>query len=214
MSARKTVRKSIRSAATIFALVLWIILVVAGFVGLAKYENRPGKLADAPEIWPERSSVKRSGEKPVLMVFAHPQCPCTRATIGELARVMRYGHEKVDAYVLFLQPAGFDDPWTESDLWTKARAIPGVTVLKDLDGQERVRFRAYTSGQVLLYDQNGSLQFSGGITASRGHEGLNDGSKTLIALFRDDKPGRTKNDVYGCSLGENNAGCTEERCTI
>jgi hypothetical protein len=58
-----------------------------------------------------------------------------------------------------------------------------VTAVADPDGEEAQRFGAATSGHVLLFDPAGELRFSGGITASRGHVGDNDGCDRLIRLL-------------------------------
>ena len=50
-----------------------------------------------------------------------------------------------------------------------ASAIPGVIVTPDVGGRIAARLGAKTSGHVLVYDENGVLKFSGGITAARGH---------------------------------------------
>ncbi len=56
-------------------------------------------------------------------------------------------------------------------------------MLRDDDGAEAKRFGAETSGQTLLYDERGTLAFSGGITGSRGHAGDNAGRASLLALI-------------------------------
>jgi hypothetical protein len=39
------------------------------------------------------------------MMFAHPQCECSRASLGELAIIMAQGRGQVNASVFFLSPA-------------------------------------------------------------------------------------------------------------
>jgi hypothetical protein len=50
-----------------------------------------------------------------------------------------------------------------------------------------------------LYDQSGHLQFSGGITGSRAHQGDNAGRQSLLALLSG-RNARTATNVYGCPL--------------
>jgi hypothetical protein len=85
-------------------------------------------------------------------------------------------------------------------LWGTASALPNVTVLRDDDGVEAARFGAVTSGQTLLYDANGELIFSGGITGARGHAGDNAGRRALIALLEHKEPFHRLTSVFGCSL--------------
>src|SRR3712207_4573180 len=120
-------------------------------------------------------------------MLAHPHCPCTRASINELARLMTQARGRVTAYVLFVKPEGFSDSWVQSDLWASAAAIPGVTPVLDDGGVEAARFRAATSGQTALYDAAGSLIFRGGITSARGHEGDNAGREAIVSLLTSDE---------------------------
>ena len=108
--------------------------------------------------------------------------------------------KKVSAVVIFTKPADVDDNWVETDLWRSAEAIPGVTVLRDDSGVEARRFRALTSGDVMLYGRDGRLLFHGGITDARGHAGDNEGRTALAGLI-EGKPGnRTTTPVFGCGL--------------
>jgi len=68
--------------------------------------------------------------------MAHPHCPCTRATLGELAVLMARVQKRVNAVVVFVVPNGVPEKWEETDLWRNAAQIPGVRVLKDVGGKE------------------------------------------------------------------------------
>lgn len=173
----------------------------------------PGQAAAAPPAWPAESRIERVADQPILVLFAHPQCPCTRATIGELARLMRRTQGLVQAHVLFVQPDEFTDAWTESDLWRRAAAIPGVHVLRDPGGREAHRYGAATSGQVLLYDEAGRLRFSGGITGSRGHEGDNAGRQALESMLTAGSAAQPETFVFGCPLTSKHAACTKGTCS-
>ena len=82
---------------------------------------------------------------------AHPHCPCTRASIESLARIMTRCRGLVTAHVAFCKPAGFPGDWEQTDLWRSAAAIPDVEVFCDEEGREARRFGAATSGCVLLF---------------------------------------------------------------
>jgi hypothetical protein len=75
-----------------------------------------------------------------------------------------------------------------------------VTVLDDVDGTEARRFGALTSGQVVVYDADGRLRFSGGITPARGHAGDNAGRSAIIALLEGASSASVETPVFGCSL--------------
>jgi hypothetical protein len=182
------------------ATALWMVAAVAGLWVLWAYENKPGVGANSPKRWPAETSLARSLEQPTLVLLAHPQCSCTRASLAELAEVLGRAHTSPKTYVLFLRPSRFAEEWERTDLWRMAADLPNVTIVRDDDGLEAGKFGAVTSGQTLLYDAEGTLRFSGGITGARGHEGDNAGRASLIAILDRKDPARRSTSVFGCSL--------------
>jgi hypothetical protein len=106
----------------------------------------------------------------------------------------------IRAIVLLVMPSGVAPGWDETDLRQMAGGIPGVEVISDRGGTEAARFGAQTSGQCFLFAADGRRLFSGGITASRGHEGDNAGRDALVALLTGRTPDQTSTPVFGCSL--------------
>jgi hypothetical protein len=182
------------------AVAAWVLVLVSGNGLLYAYSLAPGEQAAAPTGWPGQSRVARDRERHTLVLIAHPRCPCTRATIAELARLMTELEGRLAARVLFLRPTGAPDAWEKTDLYTSAARIPGVVVLDDPGGVETARFGAKTSGQALLYAADGRLLFAGGITASRGHEGDNVGRARVVSLVTQSKADRALSAVFGCPL--------------
>lgn len=178
----------------------WVALVSAGFVYMLVYEATPGAERPAPQMWPAPTAVKLSAKQPTLLMFIHPKCPCSRASIDELAKLMTRGQGLVEAHVLFTRPKGESDDWVKSDLWRSAAAIPGVSVQIDEGGRIAQQFGADTSGRAVLYDPKGQLAFSGGITESRGHAGDNEGLDAVIALLHHKAPLVVTTPTYGCAL--------------
>jgi len=107
---------------------------------------------------------------------------------------------KISAYVLFLKPQGSGVEWEDTGLRQAAAEIPGVKVLSDLDGVEAQQFGAATSGHTLLFDRDGHLSFSGGITQLRGHTGDNAGENAIVSLVNSHMAERNHTFVFGCSL--------------
>jgi hypothetical protein len=182
------------------AAAVWLVGAVAGLWVLWAYENRPGESAKSSGHWPTETRLARAPEQPTLVLLAHPQCTCTRASLAELAEVLGRVRTPPKTYVLFLKPSQFVDGWEKTDLWRTASSLPNVTVVRDDDGREAAHFGAVTSGQTLLYDARGTLIFSGGITSARGHAGDNEGRSALIALLDHKAPSRRATSVFGCSL--------------
>ncbi len=179
----------------------WAVSVVVGFVVLMDYQNAPGRPAEPPAQWPVSSALDADdGARGTLVLFAHPRCPCTRATLGELERLLRHAQDRVATYVVFVQPEGYDRAWVRDHLWHRAAAMAAVQPVRDERGVEAQRFGAFTSGQVLYYDAQGRLRFAGGITGSRGHEGDNKGRQALQQLIQTGAADRASTFVFGCAL--------------
>jgi len=195
-----------RQAALSIVIALWVPAVGFGIRTLLRYANTPGRSAVAPERWPAKTSLVAAIGRSTLLLFVHPQCGCSRATIGELAHIIACCSREVDATVLFYAPKSMPKEWVQGDLRENATAIPGVRVLDDPDGNTARQFGVHTSGQTLLYDAGGRLVFQGGITASRGHSGDNAGRDTITALLAGQTPHRPATPVFGCALLDENQG--------
>lgn len=180
--------------------VIWLAVVAVGLGLLLRYAASSEPMAPAPVRWPVDSPLAAALDHPTLILFAHPRCPCTRASIEELARIMARCRGGLTARVVVWQPGGVDPDWSETDLRRRAEAIPGVTVHLDAGGGEATRHGATTSGQVLVCDARGVLQFRGGITAARGHEGDSRGKLAVIALATGRTPSVAECPVFGCPI--------------
>jgi hypothetical protein len=185
---------------TVLLGLAWAGTAVLGGHALLKYENSPGKVGHLAPAWPADSTVPLATDRPTLVMAAHPQCPCTRASVAELAQLMAHVQGKVQVYVLFYSPRESGADWQNTDTRRSAAQIPGVTVLSDIDGAEAQRFGAETSGHTFLFDPSGQLLFNGGITASRGHSGDNVGESAIVSLINDHTTKRSQTFVFGCSL--------------
>jgi hypothetical protein len=186
--------------ARIVICLVWLVVVGAGFGVLLNYQNASGSIGCTPSDWPARTRVALDPTRDTLIMFAHPQCPCTSASIEELNRLLAQCHDSLAAQIWFFKPDGFPADWTRSSLWRSAAAIPDVTVHDDPDGAQARLFGAETSGYVLLYDRHGQLRFKGGITGSRGHAGDNAGENAIVLLLAGQKVSLRQTPVYGCSL--------------
>ena len=190
----------IRRTVLIAGGVFWAFSIGLGILAMTSYETTPGELVEAPARWPEASTVVLTEDSLTLIMLAHPQCPCTKATISELERLLGQLDQKIKTYVIFIKPEGTSEEWVKSSLVAGARAIPGVIVITDENGAEADRFHARTSGQTVLYDQKGELIFRGGITGARGQTGSNDGSRSIISLVNSQTAALNETPVFGCPL--------------
>jgi hypothetical protein len=191
----------------------WGIGVLAGFGLLVQYSSAPGGFGTAAMTWPADTALPR-GEQPALVMFMHPQCPCSRASLEELSRILVGTSSQVRVHVVFVRPKCFGSHWERTDLWRSAAAMPGVEVSVDVDGVEARRFGAATSGATFLYDGSGALVYRGGVTPSRGHVGDSIGAKVIAGFLSSGGGGQSTGPVFGCPLfgGEARAGEEAHRC--
>jgi hypothetical protein len=184
----------------IVVCLLWLTVVGGGFLVLLRYQSAGGTVGSTPSQWPSAAHISLDHNRPTMILFAHPKCPCTRASMEELNRILAQCSGKVTAHVLFFRPADLPDSWARAGLWPSAAAIPGVVVQEDRDGAQACLFGAETSGYLVLYDPHGQLLFKGGITGSRGHAGDNAGENAVVSLLTGQTAALTQTPVYGCSL--------------
>ncbi|MGH7941332.1 MAG: hypothetical protein ACREFR_09700 [Limisphaerales bacterium] len=183
---------------TLYAL--WLFAIGTATVSILDYENASGSVGSAPEQWVFGTPVPLDPTRDTLILFAHPRCPCTRATLEDLNRVLAQSNGRIAAHVLFFSPAHYPANWAHTELWRSAAAIPGVTVGEDTDNALAREYGAATSGYVLLYNPRGELLFRGGITGSGDHDGDNVAERAIISLATGGSATGTQTPVYGCSL--------------
>src|SRR5947209_4253881 len=114
-------------------ILVWTGTVSVGWSFLRNYESTPGQESSSPPHWPVQSSLHRNEGQPTLIVFAHPRCPCSRATLSEFALIMARCQGKLQAEVVFYKPVGSSSTWEQTALRGSAERISGVHVTLDLD---------------------------------------------------------------------------------
>lgn len=181
--------------------VLWAGLVGLGILYIIYYSNQPSPTRPTPDSWPVSTELKLAKDKPTLLLFMHPYCSCSHATLENLARLVAHIHGKASIYILFLSPDSLPVDWYKTESWHQASEIPGIHVLADTNGHIAQQFQATTSGQVLLYSPRGQKWFSGGITPSRSHAGDNKGSLIIEHLILTHSKSDTyQTFVFGCPI--------------
>lgn len=171
----------------------WLALVTGGFWLWERYDGTPGTVG-ARAVAADVATTGRWR----LTVFAHPRCPCTRATLREAAELATAATD-VSVRVLFVRPAGGPDGWERGEAWELATRIPGAEVACDATGAEARRFGAETSGQAVLTDPTGRAVFRGGLTQARGRTGASAGRRAVLAWVRGENAAPDA-PVFGCPL--------------
>lgn len=188
----------------VFILVsfVWVAAVLLYYAHFLTYEAKPAAVNPPPAVWPTGSQLELSTGKMNLVMFIHPKCPCTNASLTELAILMTRCSSQVNAYAVFLRPDGVEEGWEKTPHWQRASEIHGVKVISDVGGREVQRFNATASGETLLFSSDGKLLFVGGITGARGHEGDNQGLDSVVAMIRDGDMRCQRTGVFGCALSK------------
>jgi len=204
---------------------LWSGLVAGSFYLWSAYEQQPGEI---PDSHPAAEAVRGRWQ---LGMFVHPHCPCSRASLQELRRLLEQlsrppTEVPVQATVYLVCPPEAPPGWEEGELLTQLHRWHDVTVVIDRDGRKAQRWNVTTSGHVIVVDPDGRVRFRGGITPGRGRQGDNRGSRQILQILRggllppgpgDDTWSGLKEDetgvgpmpttpVFGCPLGTPSAG--------
>ncbi len=172
----------------------WAVLTFGGFAGLTLYGSKEGKASGIQSANPR--------ERAELLVFIHPKCPCSRATITELKAVLREASANALVVRIFAyEPVGDAKDFIDSRALRRGARLPNTRVEPDPGGRIAESFGVATSGQVLYVLEDGVVAFSGGITGSRGHEGDNPGRRRLLQSIRNTARSHTSSSpVFGCPI--------------
>jgi hypothetical protein len=175
---------------------LWLFFVALGVYNLNLF-TYTGKRAASVSI-PKGSSLL-SSTRPTLLVFLHPKCSCSKATVVELEKLLPT-LEGVDVKVVMNVPAGRDLSWSSGDLKDQVSPLKYVTIVNDMGGAEALRFHASTSGHAMLIDAQKNLIYSGGLTPGRGHVGETQGHTVIRKWARTKNQTSTIEKIFGCDI--------------
>lgn len=195
-----------RPTAAFAGLAAAIAMCAVGIWLLARHASDVGAAGAAPVSLPAAlaAALDWHHDQPLLVLAAHPQCPCLDSTLDELERVLAAA-DAVTVRTLVFAPTHRPEAWCDEDDVRLAPCGRNGAVLPDRDGWLAARLGCLTSGHVLVYDPAGALRFSGGVTGSRGHRGDNPGARALAAaLAAADSAPVAHPPVYGCPI--HNAG--------
>jgi hypothetical protein len=185
--------------ALLMVFCLWLGLIAGGYVWLLRYSFASGKTSVAPRTLPSFLATTTTASRAQLVLSLHPRCPCSLATLRELAKILSRAPNASDVTVLMYKPASAPDSWLEGALLNECRRM-NCQVRPDADGNLAASLGSLTSGQVLLYAADGSLRYQGGITSSRGHEGDNAGEDAVIEILQGNRISHQPIAVFGCPI--------------
>jgi hypothetical protein len=197
-----SVRDRLATAAKVAVGMGWIVVVSSGLWVMHAHDATPGAPGSPGKDWPAGSRIRFDRARVNLVMLAHPRCPCTRASIEELAALIEAGRDTVTAHIVFFVPREADRSWSVTESRRRAESIPGVRVLEDVEGAEAIQFGVESSGHVLVYDRTGRRIYSGGVTSARGRYGDNPARRRISKIIRDAAASDESQDgpTFGCPL--------------
>jgi hypothetical protein len=182
-----------------FVVAGWLAATAAGLAGLTVYANRPGSSGNAAAVWPADVLLPRARERATLVVALQPGCACSQATLEQLDRLAGSNPGAVQIVALIATYPEF--PASQDVLGSKLASLHDVRRVIDPQAALARRFGAVTSGHALLYDVEGHLRFSGGLTRARGHAGDSAGLDFLRAWLEHRRPATGASaPIFGCAL--------------
>ena len=74
---------------TLWAVIaFWAVAIVAGWAFIQRYDLAANASTHSfVGHWPTASAVEIRNGRPTVVLFMHPKCPCTRASLQELNRL-------------------------------------------------------------------------------------------------------------------------------
>lgn len=192
-------RRRLIAGTLILVAAVWVATVAAAYEAIRRFETTPGEAATAPRSWPAATRVARTPGTWSLVMLVHPHCSCSRASVKELAAIIENAPRDLQTSVLVYRPGDAAPGWERSDVVDAATRLRRARVIVDHDGSDAAIFGGFTSGQAFLYDGDGRLRFTGGVTSLRGHTGLNRGRADVIRIANQ-RGGTGSHPVFGCAI--------------
>lgn len=203
--ATSTSRTGTRAIVPRMAEFRWLILVCLWLGGLAvgvalviDHDTRPGQANDGRLQWPAGTSLRLSPTGKTLLMFLHPRCPCSQASVTELAQLLQNEQPRPRLYVV-VPHENLAGPDEVSRALEPVAALDDLSVVMDPEGTETRRFGSHTSGTLLVFDADGRCNYAGGLTSARGHVGPNMARDAAAAALHG-LPHPDSMPVFGCPL--------------
>jgi len=176
---------------------LWtagLLVVLAAFTMWAAREEQ--RASAKSRNWPEGAPLTLDPARVTLLVFVHPQCRGTEATLQTLAHVMARCAGHANVTIMMYEDPALLAHWKGSPTQSEAESIPGASVREDHMGEAASFFDVKTSGTALVFAPDGTLLYRGGITPGLGQVG--DGE--VLQKWLLEGQGVRHEPVFGASL--------------
>ena len=186
-----------------------VLAVALGWYQLFRFSSTPGAQFAAPAHWPAQISLSRAPRLPTLLVFVHPRCSCTPATLSQLDSMLESTHAAVQVALVVYSSKPSEAPNGIAPNGIAPVSAPATSasllhapaqIVPDPGGLLARRFGAATSGEIILYAADGRLLFQGGITPMRSEAGDGPGADALRRALATGTAQFRPVSVFGCPI--------------
>ncbi len=177
---------------------VWLGSLAASAAAFERYARTPGSVGvSAPAV-----DAEEAGKEWRVTMYAHPKCPCTRASLAELARVAEAvgAGVSVEYVVVMYRPRSEEDGWVRGRSWDLASQIADARIVVDPDGLMATRAGAMTSGHVVVRNRAGAVVYAGGVTNGRGETGASAAGDAIVDVLRGGESALSVGPVFGCAI--------------
>lgn len=186
---------------------VWLAVIAGVFLFIFWHDITPsGRLAERQtlntvangNLQTALETLNLNPDQLSVLVFIHPECPCTPASLRTLSRLVDECTADFDLQILV---ASYGD--TNSLQSTNARlaeAIPKATVQPDPNGTIAQSLDAHVSGTICVVAPNNNLLYLGGLTNSRGCETIGPHFQIIKQVIQNRWSAAVTTSVYGCDL--------------
>ena len=147
-----------------------LAILAIGETRWLSWESTAGEENTTVVQWPAESAIARSEASRTVLIFIHPYCEHIKMSLNILEQVAANLPESASWLIVASRPPGSD--------WKPETTLP---IYFDEGGVETKRFGVTTPGHLLLFDGEGSVLYSGGVTDFRSGSEENDGVRLLEA---------------------------------
>jgi len=146
-------------------MILWFVLGLLAIGGVGRYASVAGPNGRLVDTCPSAIDLTADARRPTPVIFLHPHCSCSCATLNELTRGLVMVREQPQIIVVVSHPADADGAvWCEGSLWRACTTIGDVQRILDPGGALADAFGATTSGHCIVVGTTGRIGYAGGVT--------------------------------------------------
>ena len=181
------------------AIAIWLVATAYAYSLMMRFDTRPGVAGNPLLRWPATAAVQLAKRQRTLLIFLHPKCSCSRASISQLQNLRKRFPDAFHTELVLWQPPGRSPAWNQL-YRTDSEDLSGTETIADPGGRVAALFDAHTSGYVLLYGAAGNLEYAGGLTPARGVNNEGPGILALERIMSGSTVGVAHQPVFGCGF--------------